>query len=284
MPQGEFTSILYEAADGVALVTLNRPERMNAYTERMGREIAAVFQRADADDDVRVVVVTGAGRAFCAGLDVSGGFDVAGGDRADTPDEKREAGEGASFLHAIFNCRKPSIAALNGSAVGIGMTMTLPMDIRIASSEAKMGFVFTRRGLVPEAGSSWFLPQLVGLPTALKWCLTGEIYKAEEFLRGGLLAEVVAPDQVLPRAMAIARTIAENTSPIAIAATRALLWRMGAASGPWEAFPVEGRLIAELGAGGDVKEGVAAFLEKRPPNFPSRVSRDMPKSYGWWKS
>ena len=281
-----YETLLYEIDGPVLTITLNRPDKLNAYTAVMGIELADAFHRADEDDDIRVVIVTGAGRGFCAGADISGGagaFDAKaeGSVAFAAPDKPRQ--EGGGFVEAIFNCRKPSIAAINGAAVGVGATLTLPMDIRIASSAAKLGFIFARRGLVPEAGSAWFLPKLVGLPQALRWCLTGALIPAEEAKAGGLLSEVVEPDRLLARAREIALEIAENTAPVSIALARQMLWRFAGAPDPWGLLKVDGPLSMELGAGPDVKEGVGAFLEKRPPRFPGRVSSDMPAIYPWWE-
>ncbi len=267
------------AADGPVLtVTLNRPDKLNAYTALMGSEVEDAFARADADDAIRVVIVTGAGRGFCAGADLSGGasaFDVKTGAAMFQANRSSRGG----FVEAIYNCRKPSIAAINGAAVGVGITLCLPMDIRIASSDARIGFVFARRGLVPEAGSAWFLPRLVGLDQALRWCLSGRVFGADEAKDGGLVSEVLAPDRLLARAREIALEIAENTAPVSIAMTRHMLWQYSAMAHPFELLKMDGPLSVELGAGADVKEGVAAFLEKRKPNFPGKVSSGMPKSY-----
>jgi enoyl-CoA hydratase/carnithine racemase len=279
-----YETLLTDLADGVLTVTLNRPDRMNAYTAQMGVELAEAFQQADEDDAVRVVIVTGNGRAFCAGADVSDGADSFGGSGAKLfgtgISEKRRLKGG--FTEAIFTCRKPSIAAINGGAVGVGITMTLPMDIRIASSAAKLGFVFARRGLTPEAGAAWFLPRLVGLPQALRWCYSGKVFDAAEALRGGLVSEVTAPEDLLPRAREIAREIVEETSPVSIALTRQLLWRFAGERDPLAVLAVDGPINLTLGATPDVREGVAAFLEKRPPAFTSKVSTDMPPQYPWW--
>lgn len=280
-----YETILYDVDGPVLTITLNRPDKLNAYTAVMGAELADAFQRADQDDQVRVVIVTGAGRAFCAGADISGGagaFDAKaeGSVAFAAPGKPRQTGGG--FVEAIFNCRKPSIAALNGAAVGVGATMTLPMDIRIAAAGARVGFIFARRGLVPEAGSAWFLPRLVGLPQALRWCLTGSLIPAEEAKTAGLVSEVVEPDALLARARELALEIAENTAPVSIALARQMLWRFAGAPDPWELLKVDGPLSMQLGAGPDVREGVSAFLEKRPPRFPGRVSSDMPPAYPWW--
>jgi enoyl-CoA hydratase/carnithine racemase len=275
-----YEHIAVEADGPILTVTLNRPEKLNAYTALMGSEIEDAFRKADADDAVRVVIVTGAGRGFCAGADISGGadaFDVSKG--AAMFQGARPRSSRGGFVEAIYNCRKPSIAAINGPAVGVGITLCLPMDIRIASSNAKIGFIFARRGLVPEAGSAWFLPRLVGLQQALRWCLSGRIFDAGEARDGGLVCEVTAPDQLLARAREIAREIAENTAPVSVAMTRQMLWQYSAAAHPFDLLEMDGPLSVELGGGPDVKEGVAAFLEKRKPNFPGKVSTDIPKGY-----
>lgn len=266
------------------IVTLNRPEKLNAYTGQMGAEITDAFQRADADDDIRAVIVTGSGRAFCAGADVSGGatsFDTSGRHGAGVFAAPKPGG--GRFVEAIFNCRKPSIAAINGAAVGVGITMTLPMDVRIAAKGAKIGFIFARRGLVPEAGSAWFLPKLVGLPQALRWCLSGRIFEADEAKAGGLVSEVVEPAELLDRAKEIAREMTAETSAVAIALTRQMLWRFAGAPSPFELLELDKPMSIERGGHADVREGVAAFLEKRPPSFPGRVSQDMPSQYPWWQ-
>ena len=274
--------------DGVLVLTLNRPDKLNAYTARMGREIAHAFASADEDDSVRAIVVTGAGRGFCAGADISGGAGAFGddggaklfGERGAAPAEgaRREVG----FVEAIFNSRKPSIAAINGPAVGVGITLALPRDIRIASTEARFGFVFARRGLTPEAGSAWFLPRIVGLPQALRWCYSGRVFGADEALRGGLVSETVPQEQLLARAMEIAREIADETAPVSIALTRQLLWRFSGDPSPKGLLEVDALINRQLGAGPDVREGVAALFEKRKPKFPGRVSADMPPAFPWW--
>ncbi|MEI9995441.1 MAG: enoyl-CoA hydratase-related protein [Rhizomicrobium sp.] len=281
-----YEHITYAVADSIATITLNRPDKLNAYTATMGIELEEAFRAADADDAVRVIIVTGAGRGFCAGADISGGanaFDTKSGNAAMFNQASSSEAVGqrkrVGFIEAIYNCRKPSIAAINGPAVGVGITLALPMDVRIASSEAKFGFVFARRGLVPEAGSAWFLPRLVGLDQALRWCLSGRVFGADEAKQGGLVSEVLAPDQLLPRARVIAAEIVENTAPVSVALTRHMLWQYSAQPTPFGAIAMDGPLSVELGGGGDVKEGVAAFLEKRRPNFPGKVSAGWPKSY-----
>lgn len=280
-----YETILYEIDGPVLTITLNRPEKLNAYTGVMGAELTDAFERADQDDAVRVVIVTGAGRGFCAGADISGGADAfdtkaEGSVAFAAPGQPRRQGGG--FVEAIFNCRKPSIAAINGAAVGVGATLTLPMDIRLAATGARIGFIFARRGLVPEAGSAWFLPKLVGLPRALRWCMTGAMVSAEEAREAELVSEVVEPERLLARAREIAMEIAENTAPVSVALARQMLWRFAGAPDPSGLLAIDGRLSMELGAGPDVKEGVGAFLEKRPPRFPGRVSQDMPSLYPWW--
>jgi enoyl-CoA hydratase/carnithine racemase len=281
-----YKDILYEVDGPVLTITLNRPDKLNAYTAVMGRELEDAFRRADADDSIRAIIVTGAGRGFCAGADISAGassFDTTDGKSVSFGNaEDRGNRQGGGFVGAIFECRKPSIAALNGPAVGVGITLTLPMDIRIAAKGAKFGFVFARRGLVPEAASAWFLPKLVGLSQALRWCLSGRVFDADEALAGGLVSEVVAPESLLARAKEIAREIAEETAPVSVALTRQMLWRFAGSPDYSELLKLDGPLAMQLGAGGDVKEGVAAFLEKRKPRFPGKVTTDMPKSYPWW--
>ncbi|MCU0891949.1 MAG: enoyl-CoA hydratase-related protein [Sandarakinorhabdus sp.] len=268
---------------GVMTITLDRPEKLNAYTDAMGRALARAVRSASADDAVRAIIITGAGRAFCAGADVSAGadaFDMAGEGAGNFGSG---GGREDSFIHALFESAKPTIAAINGPAVGVGITLTLPCDVRICSTTARIGFVFARRGLVPEAGSAWFLPRLVGLPQALRWCLSGRIFDAEEARAGGLVSEVVFPGELLDRARAIAAELTDGTAPVAIAMTRAMLWRLGSAASPDEALAVDARYNMALGAGPDVKEGVAAFLEKRPPAFPGTVNANLPPGFPWWE-
>jgi len=275
--------ITCEVDGAFLIVTLNRPEKLNAYTGQMGAEITQAFERADKDDSIRAVIVTGAGRAFCAGADVSGGatsFDTSGRHGAGVFAAPKAGG--SRFVEAIFNCRKPSIAAINGAAVGVGITMTLPMDIRIAAKGAKIGFIFARRGLVPEAGSAWFLPKLVGLPQSLRWCLSGRVFEADEALRGGLVSEVAEPEKLLARAKEIAREMTAETSAVAVALTRQMLWRFAGAPNPFELLAIDKPMSIERGAHADVREGVQAFLEKRAPAFPGKVSEDMPSQYPWW--
>ncbi len=270
---------------GVMTITLDRPEKLNAYTDAMGRALARAVRAASEDDAIRAIIITGAGRAFCAGADVSAGaesFDMAGEGAGNFGGRDDRRGKHDSFIHALFESKKPIIAAINGPAVGVGITLTLPCDVRIAAEGARIGFVFARRGLVPEAGSAWFLPRLVGLPQALRWCLSGRIFDAAEALAGGLVSEVVPADQLLPRARAIAAEFSENTAPVAIALARAMLWRLGSTASPEDALAVDAAWNIALGGGPDVKEGVAAFLEKRSPSFPDKASADLPPGVPWW--
>lgn len=271
-----------DIADGIMTLTLNRPEKLNAYTARMGDEIAYAFEQADQNDDVRVVVLTGAGRGFCSGADISDGTDSFGKGGAKVFDDVEDSKASKHFIDAIHSCTKPSISAINGAAVGVGLTMTLPTDIRIVSENAKLGFIFTRRGLVPEAASAWFLPQLVGLPQALRWSLVGAMISPEEANKAGLVSEVVPSENLLSRAYEIARDIADNTSAVATAVTRQLLWRFAGEPSHHALLGLDAQLNKQLGAAADVEEGVRAFMDKRSPNFPGKVSKDMPSAYPWW--
>jgi enoyl-CoA hydratase/carnithine racemase len=278
-----YQQIQYGIAERVATITLNRPHKLNAFTRVIRDELVDAFSQADADDEVRAVIVTGAGRAFCAGADLSAGretFDYA--KREGLSAETHRDGGGQVTLR-IFEMKNPVIAAVNGPAVGIGATMLLPMDLRLASSEARFGFVFTRRGIVPEACSSWFLPRLVGISQALEWTLSGRVFPAQEALAGGLVSKVLAPDELLPAARALAKEIVDNTAPVSVALARQMMWRMLGADHPMEAHKVDSRGIFHMGASPDVAEGIAAFKEKRAPKFSMRVSRDMPTFYPWWE-
>jgi enoyl-CoA hydratase/carnithine racemase len=284
-----YETILTDLSDNIFTITINRPDKLNALNTRMIHDLIAAFDEADADDAVRAIIVTGAGRAFCAGADLSGGgrtFDrEARADRPQVPDgadgkpdlshENARDGGGRITLR-IFNCRKPVIAAVNGPAVGIGVTMLLPMDLRIASCDARFGFVFSQRGIVPEAASSWFLPRLVGIAQALDWCYSGRVFPADEAFRGGLVSQVVAPGALIETARAIARSYCEKTSAVSVALIRQMLWRMLGASHPMEAHRIDSRAMYHRGRGADVKEGIASFLEKRPPRFTDTVSADLP--------
>ncbi len=290
-----YETIRVSVEDHVQTITLHRPEKLNAFTGQMMNEMIAAFDEADANDDVRVVIVTGEGRAFCAGADLSAGastFELSKRkDRAqpkesadgktDYSDEAIRDGGGRVTLR-IFKSLKPVIAAINGPAVGIGATMTLPMDIRLASTEARIGFVFSRRGIVMEAASSWFLPRLVGPQQALEWVYSGRVFNADEALRGRLVSKVLPPDELLPEARRLAKEIVDNTAPVSIALQRQMIWRMLGADDPMEAHKIDSRGIFERGRSADVKEGVMSFLEKRAPKFPDKVSKDMPAYFPWW--
>jgi enoyl-CoA hydratase/carnithine racemase len=277
----DYQQILYSLQDSILTITLHRPERLNAFTTQMCRELLDAFDRADVDDSVRVVIVTGAGRAFCAGADLGGAdsFDSPARRRAAATADHRDGG-GLLTLR-IYDSKKPVIAAINGPAVGVGVTMTLPMDVRIASSAARMGFVFVRRGIVPEAASSWFLPRVVGVSRAAEWAYTGRVFPAEEALEGGLVSRVVAPQDLLPTARALAREIADNTSAVSVALTRQMLWKMLAADHPMEAHRIDSKAVHWMGRSADAYEGVASFLEKRAPKFKLKPS-EMPEFYPWW--
>jgi enoyl-CoA hydratase/carnithine racemase len=285
-----YRDIAYEVDGAVATITLDRPDRLNAFTVTMQREICAAVDEVDADPDVRVLVVTGRGRGFCAGADLGGGdatFDHGSELAADAgiarEADGRHRDEGGLAALRFFDCTKPVIGAINGPAVGVGITMTLPFDVRLASTTAKFGFVFARRGLVPEACSSWFLPRVVGISRAMEWCATGRVFPATEALEAGLVRSVHEPDELLPAAYELAGEIAANTSAVSVTLTRALLWRMLGAAHPMEAHRVDSDLVDALGQGADVREGVMSFLEKRPPAFPNRVPADLPPRYPWWE-
>ena len=275
-----FAEIRYEVTDGVCTVTLNRPEKLNALTTVMLDELIAAFDQSDADDGVRAVIVTGAGRAFCAGADLSGGGTTFA-HRDETAAEHRDGG-GLVTLR-IYDMKKPVIAAINGPAAGFGITLTLPMDVRIASTAARIGFVFTRRGIVPEACSTWFLPRLVGIAQAAEWIYTGRVFSAEEARAGGLVSRVVAPEALLPTARELALEIAQHTSAVSVALARQMLWRLLGADHPMEAHRLDSLGVFWMGRSADAREGVASFLEKRPPRFTLRPSKDMPPFYPWWR-
>ena len=279
-----FETIRFEVADGVGVVTFHRPERLNALDTVMLDELLAVLDQADADDAVRVLIVTGSGRAFCAGADLSGGgraFDRVARGRGEVPGAHEDGGGRVTLR--IFDMRKPLIAAINGPAVGFGITMTLPMDIRLASTEARIGFVFARRGVVPEACSTWFLPRLVGPSQAAEWVYTGRVFSAEEALAGRLVSRVVPPERLLPVARELAREIAQHTSAISVALSRQLMWRLLGADHPMEAHRLDSKCMDWTGRSADAYEGVTAFLEKRPARFTLRPSADMPPFYPWWR-
>jgi enoyl-CoA hydratase/carnithine racemase len=280
----DFQDILYEASDGIATITLNRPDKMNAFTGRMMHEIIAALDITDADDSVKVVIFTGAGRAFCAGADLSSGGDTfaKGGSDVQTKQGVPRDGGGLVSLR-IFNSLKPVIGVINGAAVGVGVTMTLPMDFRLASDNAKFGFVFAKRGIVPEACSSYFLPRLVGISQATEWVYTGRVFPASEALAGGLVRSVHAPEDLMGVARGIAREIADNTAPVSVAMSRRMLWQMLGASHPMEAHRADSRGIQERGRSADSKEGVVSFLEKRDAVYPDKVSQGLPNIFPNWE-
>lgn len=282
----QFTQIRLDKADGVATLTLYRPDKMNAFTRTMMDEIIAALDDTDADDSVRAVIVTGHGdRAFCAGADLTpeGGGHVFSDPTpvSDLSDERVRDGGGRLTLR-LFNSQKPLIGACNGVAVGVGATMQLPFDIRLASDNARFGFVFARRGIVPEACSSWFLPRAVGLQTALEWCMTGRLFDAQEALARGLVRSVHPQAELMGVARALAREIADNTSAVSVSMTRAMLWRLAATEHPMMAHRIDSRAIYRLSRSADAKEGIASFLEKRSPAYPDTVSGEMPDFYPWW--
>lgn len=278
-----YTEIEYGVSEAIATITLNRPEKLNAYTLVMDTELRDALNAADADDDVKVVIVTGAGSAFCAGADLSSAgkaFDHKARGLEETLETHRDRG-GITTL-TIYDMKKPVIAAINGAAVGFGITMTLPMDIRLASENARMGFVFTRRGIVPEACSSWFLPRIVGISRASEWILTGRVFTAQEALAQGLVAEVLPAQSLIPRAREIAADIARNTSAVSVALARQLLWKMLGADHPMEAHRLESKCMFWTGSKADAREGILSFLEKRPAMFTMKPSSEMPDFYPWW--
>ncbi len=289
-----YETIKYEVAEQILTITLNRPDKLNAFTATMQRELIDAFDRADKDDEIRAIIVTGQGRAFCAGADLSSGADTFDRDARRGPVKRLANGKvdysdanvrdgGGQVTLRIFKCLKPVIAAVNGAAVGIGVTMQLAMDIRIASEAARFGFVFSRRGIVPEAASSWFLPRIVGISQALEWCYTGRVFPAQEALAGRLVSKVVPADELLPTAQGLAREIAEKTAPVSIALIRQMMWHMLGADDPMEAHKIDSRGIYTRGRSDDVKEGVMAFLEKRPAAFRNKISADMPDYFPWWQ-
>jgi enoyl-CoA hydratase/carnithine racemase len=277
-----YSEILYDVADRVATITLNRPERLNAFTGTMMSELIDAFDRIDADDEVRAVVITGAGRGFCAGAELGD----AGGDTFNASARGRDASQpnpdgGGLVSLRIFRLTKPIIAAINGPAVGVGITMTLPMDVRFAAEGAKIGFVFARRGIVPEATSSWFLPRLVGISQAAEWCYTGRVFPATEAAQAGLV-RLVPDGEVVDRARELATEIAVQSAPVSVALTRQMLWRGLTFEHPMDAHRVDSRAIQALGAMADAREGVTSFLEKRNPEWSLKPSTDTPDVFPGW--
>jgi enoyl-CoA hydratase/carnithine racemase len=281
-----YSQIDYQVSEGIATITLNRPEKMNAFTRTMMDEMIDAMDRVDGDDGVRAVIFTGAGeRAFCAGADLTpegGGSIFSSAEPVEDLSDPRVRDGGGLLTLRLFQSTKPLISACNGAAVGVGATMQLPMDMRLASDNARYGFVFARRGLVPEACSSWFLPRIVGVNQALEWCMTGRIFDAQEALNGGLIRSIHPQGELIDAARGLAREIAQNTSAVSVAMTRAMLWRLPSGAHPMDAHRVDSRSIYRMSKAADVQEGVQSFLEKRPPAFPGRVTADMPDFYPWW--
>lgn len=281
-----YEQLRYDVDGRILTITLNRPDRMNAFTGRMCDELLAAFDQADADDNIKVVIVTGAGRAFCAGADLERGGETWGKHSEYLADQKatqKYIGDGGGQVtRRIYDFNKPVIAAINGPAVGVGITMTLAMDIRLCVSNAKLGFVFAGRGIIPEACSSWFLPRIVGISKALEWCYSARVFKSEEGLEAGLLRSLHEPDALLPAARALAQEFIDNSSSVSIAMVRHMMWRMLNAPHPIDAHEIDTSAIAALGKSADAKEGIGAFLEKRKANFTDKVTKDMPSVYPWW--
>jgi enoyl-CoA hydratase/carnithine racemase len=284
-----YEQITTDLSENVLTITLNRPDRLNAWTATMGRELIEAFDEADANDEVRAIVMTGAGRGYCAGADLA-----AGGETFDYKARAKEASlltegvggvprdNGGQFTLRIFSCTKPVIGAINGPAVGVGATMTLPMDVRLASDEARMGFVFARRGIVPEACSSWFLPRVVGISRAMEWVATGRVFSAQEGLDAGLLRSLHSPEELLPAARALAKEIVENAAPVSVALARQMMWRMLGAEHPMMAHRADSRAMLARGQSADAAEGITSFLEKRPARFSDRVSDGLPEIMPGW--
>ena len=280
-----YETLRYDVADRILTLTLHRPERMNAFTGLMANELIDAFDKAEADDDVKVVIVTGAGRAFCAGADLERGGDTWSNhaEHLARQTAERYVGDGGGRVtRRIYDFNKPVIAAINGPAVGVGLTMTLAMDIRLVVANAKLGFVFAGRGIVPEACSSWFLPRIVGISKALEWCFSARVFKSEEALAAGLVRSVHAAEELLPAARTLAKEFIDNASAVSIALVRQMMWRMLSAPHPIDAHEIDTAALAAIGKSADAKEGISAFLEKRPAQFTDRVSRDMPSCFPWW--
>ena len=276
----DYEAIIYEVEDNILTITLNRPERLNAFNGQMSSEIHNALDRADADDDVKAIIFTGAGRGFCAGADLSSGnetFDYESDGRGIHPD-----GGGVLTLR-LFECLKPVISACNGPAVGVGATMQCAMDIRMASDKARYGFVFSKRGIVPEACSSWFLPRCVGINTALEWAYSGRIFDAQEALEKRFVRSVHKENDLMPAARDLAHEFAEQTSSISVTMIRHMMWKMLGADHPMEAHKIDSRGVYFTGKSEDAREGVQSFLEKRPAKFPGKVSTDMPEFFPWWE-
>ncbi len=278
----EFETILYDVSEGIATITLNRPEMMNAFDMTMFEEFMRVFDLTDADDDVGAVIITGAGRAFCAGADLSKGTETWEG-YDEIVEEAKQGDGGGELSRRIYRSLKPVIVAFNGSAAGMGLTVPLAADIRIATKRAKMGFVFAARGIIPEACSSWFLPRIVGISKALEWCYSAEVIRSEEAYEAGLLRSLHEPEDLMPEARKIAKKFVNNSSKVSNTVLRQMMWRMLGASDPIEAHRLDTAGMLQLGTSDDAKEGISAFLEKRQPKFPGKVSQDLPEFFPWWE-
>ncbi len=277
-----YETLLYAVADGVGTITLNRPDKLNAFNAQMLRDLLRALDAADVDDDVRALIITGAGRGFCAGADLSAGSGTfsAGVDNSDATSFDHDGGGLASLR--LFDMKKFTIAAINGPAVGVGIAMTLPMDVRMMSNTAKVGFVHVRRAIMPEAASTWFLPRVVGISKALEWGCTGRLIMPDEAMAGGLVRSVHAPEDLLPAATALAREVADNAAPVSVAVTRQAMWRLLGSAHPMDGHRVDSRGVRYLARLGDAKEGIDSFFEKRPPRFTGRPSVEMPDTMPWW--
>ncbi len=279
-----YKTITYAVEDRILTITLNRPEKLNAYSEDMHHDLFKAMDEAEADDNIRVIIVTGEGRAFCAGMDLGKGNDTFNyGELDENPDWSEYRDLGGMLALRFYESTKPMIAAINGPAVGVGITMTLPMDIRLASEDSKMGFVFVRRGVMPDGCANWFLPKLVGVGQSLEWFLSGKIFSAAEARERGLISSIYPADQLLDKAKEMAMDIARNTSAVSVALTRQMVWRMAGADHPMESHKVETRGFYYTGRSKDAKEGIMSFIEKRKPVFTNSPVSDMPPFYPWWK-
>ena len=272
-----------EKIDKSLLITFTRPDEMNTFSGKMMVEIMETLDEAESDDSVRSVIFTGSGRAYCAGADLSQGEKTFDWSKRDSKVNGVAIDTGGMLTLKLYDFKKPIIAAINGSAVGVGVTMTLPMDVRIASDNAKFGFVFAKRGIVPEACSSWFLPRIVGVSQSLEWMMSGEVFSAEEALKGKLIREVTSQENLVPRALEIAQKFSDKTSAVSVSLTRQMVWKMLGEKHPMSAHKIDSRGVYYLGRSNDVAEGISSFLEKRDPEFSDTVSKNMPEYYPWWK-
>ena len=281
----EYKNILLEQQDNIAVLSLNRPNKLNAFTFSMMEEMIAALDALDADDSVHALIITGKGRAFCAGADLSSGQDTFNPSFDDfavqESDFRRDSG-GILTLR-MYKFLKPIVMACNGPAVGIGASMQLAADIRLASDQARFGFVFNNRGIVPDACSSWFLPKIVGISRALELTYSGRIIDAQEALQLNLVSSIHDSEDLLSSAVDITKKMVQNSAPVSISLTRQMLWRSLESSGPYDAHVIESKAIDSRGASEDAKEGVSSFLGKRPAEFKNKVSSDMPEFFPWWK-